>query len=130
MAKCTLSVLGKDNTEKTCDVLLSNDHPSVFVPHTLYKDAVIMLESLDPKFRKQSSTIFRRLANFLIYDKESWLQMKGKEVCEKFKTQIDVIIGMCIVKLFYVSVFFSLKHFFLIKSFHTRRSKRFQFNCC
>ena len=86
------------------------------MPHTLYKDAVIMLESPDPKLRKQSSTIFRRLANFLIYEKESWQQMKGKEVCEKFKNQIDAIIGMCIVKLFYVTVFVSLKHFFLIKA--------------
>ncbi len=86
MAKCTISVLGKefDKTGKSGDVLISNDHPTAFVPHTLNKDVVIMLESHDHKFRKQSSTILRRLANFLY--------SKGKEVGEKFKNQIDAII--------------------------------------
>jgi hypothetical protein len=81
------------NDEKVGEVLLSNSHPTVFVPHSLYKDMVIMLESHDPKFKKSSSFIFRRLVNVLIYDPQVWHKLTGTKAYERFSVQVQAILG-------------------------------------
>ena len=53
--------------------------------------------------------------------------MKGKEVCDTFKTQFDAIIGMCLLKLCFVSIIFIKIVQFILKAFTS--AEKFQFYC-